>query len=335
MASIQLVMPDCRGIVPVGQECRLVLTGHDPTVLTRLYVKVNNVFYPTPLKPWTGEAEFSFRPEAPGCYEITAIWRKDKLSGRSSCQFEVQASSRWKVHPVVAKVGGHSFYFPSTWEALLARDYEKGSFEMLDRIIKPGQIVYDIGANVGLYALQLARMVKPTGHVYCFDANPVCVYFLQANLAYNGIRNVDILPVAVAEQAKTCRFNLQYSNSHLGMGSESEFWGEKPGQVVDMNAASIDRMIADLKLPDPDVLKIDVEGAEAKVIRGMQHLLARKKPKVVIELHGPDAAKATSKQLVAHGYRLVDLKSQQEFGTVGEFMAWMPSACVQLLARAA
>jgi FkbM family methyltransferase len=179
--------------------------------------------------------------------------------------------------------------------------------------------------------MHFAKWVGPSGHVYCVEPNPLCVYFLKANLHGAGARNFEILPVCLTDSARPIEFSVNYGSSVLGMAPDSTF-PVKPGHRITVEGVSLDALIAKLHLRAPDIIKIDVEGAEGVALAGMSKTLSRHKPALMIELHGVAAAHAALAHLAPLGYRYQEIAEGRQFSSSSELAAWMPEACVQVLA---
>ena len=85
--------------------------------------------------------------------------------------------------------------------------YEYEKQRLFSRTLQPGMIVYDIGANVGLYTLLAARRVGPTGQVFAFEPGSQNVSFLKRHLAMNRVANVTVIEAAVGERSGTGAFD--------------------------------------------------------------------------------------------------------------------------------
>lgn len=145
----------------------------------------------------------------------------------------------------------------------------------LDRL-KPGDVVYDVGANIGWFSLLAARRVGPRGAVIAFEPSLANAFYVRRNAATNGFGNVTAVPAAVASEDGWARFSESSSlEGHLSSDG---------GAVVPV--LSLDAWQEAGGHRPPDLLKIDVEGAEAAVLRGMEALLRKVKPVLIIELHG-------------------------------------------------
>lgn len=146
------------------------------------------------------------------------------------------------------------------------------------RNVKPGQVTVDVGANHGYYTLLLADLVGPKGKVHAFEPNPRLAELLRQNIALNGFWHIaDARAAAVGDQdGGTARFVVPVrdpKNAHL-VRPEQQLPADLDAArlaVHDVPLASLDEAVPGRA----DFLKIDVEGAEEAVWRGMQRLLAR------------------------------------------------------------
>jgi FkbM family methyltransferase len=159
------------------------------------------------------------------------------------------------------------------------------------KVLGAGDVVVDIGANIGFLTVLAALLVGPTGRVVAFEPDPGNVERLRANLALNECLNVTIIEKAVTNQVGEVEFFL---NSDTSDGNALWDPAQFPGNVkclatqkrITLPGTTLDAEWEQLRLPAPKVIKIDTEGAEQRVLEGMRGLLAREKPHFVItELH--------------------------------------------------
>lgn len=154
--------------------------------------------------------------------------------------------------------------------------FETGKRLLFERTIRPGQVVFDIGANVGYYTLLASSLVGKHGKVYAFEPLSENLIYLRQHLVLNNISNVEVIEAAVADVSGTGSFDPGLNRSMGHLTAHSGF----PVRVV-----SLDDLIENEQLPAPDCLKIDVEGAEARVLRGALGVLSRH-PKIFLATHG-------------------------------------------------
>ena len=177
--------------------------------------------------------------------------------------------------------------------------YWLGSYELYKRkafehAIKPGMVVFDIGANVGFYSLLAAHLSGKEGKVYAFEPLHRNVEFIQRHTALNQFANIEIFEAAVAEVSGEALFD---PGASIAMGHLSETGTIRVRQV------SLDVLLAAGELQPPDVMKIDVEGAEYAVVSGAQNMLQKYRPLIFLDTHGRDAHENTLTFLQGFGYQ--------------------------------
>ena len=152
---------------------------------------------------------------------------------------------------------------------------EPFQMDLAKNISSKSSICFDIGANVGLYTLLFARYSK---NVYAFEPLPRNISYLYKTLEINKIKNAIIVPCAVADKNGLFWFQkgIDYSTGKL---SDQ---GHQP-----MTCISLDEFIMKSNVI-PNVLKIDVEGAEFRVIKGAKNLLLKYKPILFLSTHGEE-----------------------------------------------
>jgi FkbM family methyltransferase len=165
--------------------------------------------------------------------------------------------------------------------------------QFLERLDFTGQTIFDIGGYEGIFTLFFARRVGPRGTVVTFEPNPRNYGRIVENVRLNGFQRVSVRQLAVG--AAPARASLVFPADETARGSletdiQSQIRGEKHVDAVDVDIETIDRLVAQ-GAPEPDFVKIDVEGFERDVLEGMAATIARRRPKLYIEIHGADMAK--------------------------------------------
>jgi FkbM family methyltransferase len=141
---------------------------------------------------------------------------------------------------------------------------------LLEQIVRPHMTVLDVGANIGYYALMFVSLLEGKGHVICLEPDPNNLDELRRNVANNRLdHTVTIMPVAAGEFDGSVRFA---AGSNGRVASD----GSLTVSVVRIDSLMIKKL---------DVLKIDVEGYEASVLKGAQETLERDRPAIFLELH--------------------------------------------------
>lgn len=166
-------------------------------------------------------------------------------------------------------------------------DYALGTYEYptqnaLKHYIKPGDTIYDIGANIGFFTVMCAKLTSPTGHVYAFEPVHETEEKLKRNIDLNKLNNVTILEKAVSDHSGKSELRL---NKYCGATSlvEIPIVSRLKGIAI-VEVVSIDELIDQKVLIPPDLVKIDVEGAEFDVLHGMEQTIRTLKPIIICEI---------------------------------------------------
>lgn len=164
---------------------------------------------------------------------------------------------------------------------------EEDQLRIIQEEMRPGMVVLDLGANIGYYALLEACLVGPTGHVYAIEPARENYDLLRENIALNPEgRWIEHFHLAVSDRPGTERLYLsKHSNCHaLFADVIRDEAGGSPG-FEDIPVEDLDSFCAD-KRP-VDFLRMDVEGYEVKVFRGMRRMVASssREMKILFEVH--------------------------------------------------
>lgn len=182
----------------------------------------------------------------------------------------------------------------------LIRTGEYGEIEwrMLAQICRPGDGVIEVGANIGSHTVALAKAVGPGGRVMAIEPQPFVFQNLCANLALNGLTNVDALNVGLGRE--TGRMTVP----PIDYAREGNFGGVSLSADARGIPVAIQRLDDVQRYPRLRLIKIDVEGMEAQVIEGACATIARFKPILYVENDRIDRSKALIELLWSLGYRL-------------------------------
>jgi len=207
------------------------------------------------------------------------------LMNAVSADWDTSFQSRWQGQSkVVVRGKNHGFLMNldlSDWAQrmtyFLARYYELGVARVLELLLRPGDRFVDIGANIGMITLHARSLVGSSGRIDCFEPNPDCVDLLQKNLAINEIQNVVVHQCALAEASGALTLSL--TSGHSGTAT-----------LADVGTKAVRKIVVDVRVGDdvlteaPQLIKIDVEGFELQVLRGLRSTLTIHKPFVITEL---------------------------------------------------
>lgn len=203
---------------------------------------------------------------------------------------DILSDPYWKI---VHKLSGHTqthtiegysvdFEISTHTEFMRFRDLagEQSIIADLLRALEPDDIVYDIGANVGTYTCFIASKLGP-GHTVAFEPEPQNATKLHDNLKLNNL-NAKFVEVALSDTNGTVDFALLGDEAGEGEHAIATNRNEK---VIEVKSARGDTIIKQEGLPMPSVLKIDVEGAELSVLRGLNETLRDHVRLVYVEVH--------------------------------------------------
>lgn len=154
--------------------------------------------------------------------------------------------------------------------------YELDKQLLVGNLIHRGDVVYDIGANVGYYTLLFSRLVGSEGSVVAFEPLPENLSYLHEHLSRNGVTNTRVVGAAVSDTAGRARFAISSSRS---MGQLA------PSGELEVVVVKLDELITQ-GFPEPGCLKIDVEGGEAGVLEGARRLISAFRPIILLATHG-------------------------------------------------
>jgi FkbM family methyltransferase len=159
--------------------------------------------------------------------------------------------------------------------------YEPRLTALLKRMIKPGMVVVDAGANVGCFTMLAARLVGPQGRVYAFEPVPETFALLCDGLVLNGYGHVIAIPAVLAERDGHRTLHLDRRN--LGAPSLRAANVADPGGDLVVQTVTLDRQFA--RREDPvDLVKLDTQGAEGLVLEGANCLFDNPRLTIVMEL---------------------------------------------------
>jgi FkbM family methyltransferase len=189
----------------------------------------------------------------------------------------------------------------------------KDLFDFAETFVKQGDVVWDIGANVGMFTFAAAFQAKAAGYVAAIEGDTFCVDLLRKSAATQSRdrAKIRVLPVAVSDFVGIAEFHLANrcrSSNYLASSQGSTQTGGVR-ETVSVMAVTLDWLMD--RLSPPRVLKIDVEGAEVNVLRGAERLLSTYKPIILCEVSERNAD-ACAEIFHAHGYSMYDFQNREK-----------------------
>ena len=190
--------------------------------------------------------------------------------------------------------------------------YELETQRVLEQNTRPGDVVYDIGANVGFYTLLASFLVGKQGRVYAFEPFPANVGFIKKHISLNKIINVSVFDMAIADKEDVMFFKTGINSAEGKLSNEGD---------LKVNVMPLDSMVRDKIIPPPQIMKIDVEGAELKLFEGAREMIKKYRPKIILSTHGDNIHVACINWLRSMGYCLQAIPSTESLEKTGSIFA--------------
>ena len=181
--------------------------------------------------------------------------------------------------------------------------YERRFLEFIDVTLKSKHTMLDIGANIGNHAIYLSDSFEI---IHAFDPNPEVAPLLHQNIAINQIDNIVVHHVGLSDANKTLPFNVNLGGN-LG---NSGFQQEGTAQSILLEAVRGDDYLADANVKNIDFVKIDVEGFELNVLRGLVRTIDHHRPVIAFECHAQNLDKKHLDEFkeILKGYTFIELR---------------------------
>jgi len=189
---------------------------------------------------------------------------------------------------------------PHVSHAHLRGVYESDTLIAVDRYVQPGFICYDLGASIGYISVLMARKAS---HVYAFEPAPHASAEVRRNAEANQLTNITIVPVPVSDSEREVSFCLTDAAFGSAINETETRW-----PILKLKTITLDHFAAEN--PQPDFIKIDVEGEEGAVLEGAREILRTKRPIICCELHSTAAANRVCNVLTEFGYSIRSLSGE-------------------------
>ena len=164
--------------------------------------------------------------------------------------------------------------------------YEEFETNFVKKEIKKGDVVLDIGANIGYYTLIFAKLVGETGKVFAFEPDPINFSLLKKNIEINGYKNVVLIQKAVSDKSEKLKLFLSETNN----GDHRIYNWDGSRKSVEIESIKLDEYFEDTK-QRINFIKMDIQGAEYGAVSGMTNLLNQNKSVKIISEFWPTGLK--------------------------------------------
>lgn len=240
-----------------------------------------------------------------------------------------QALTTWLDWPVAVKLPGYPFRVtlrlgPNISLALASTSAEKNERRFFAQVIDrlSAKSLWDVGANIGLYGFAFAVQQGKSSRVLLIEPDPANLFCLEATKKRSRLSGIEILDVAVGAsrgEAVFLRDHLTGATGQLAGLPKASFIARHHGartKVIKVAQIALDDLLA--AHGQPDVVKIDIEGAEGAALTGATALLERARPFIFLEMSHP--LNLCADLLASKGYKLYDWRSGKA-APAGSFMA--------------
>lgn len=206
---------------------------------------------------------------------------------------------------ISTKIGNRKYYFSNENTAIETLLFWKGinshepkSIEVWKRFAKKSKTIMDIGANSGIYSVVASEYAEQTPKIYGFDPIPRILNLYTKNMELNNINSTPVQKALSNENGEAIFFDMDSHDNQIGSLIKShveKHEHHKTIKEIKVEITTIDTFIQENNIDHVDLLKIDVEGVEDKVLEGMKEMLIKCKPVLLVEISNNETALNVSK----------------------------------------
>jgi FkbM family methyltransferase len=209
-------------------------------------------------------------------------------SNPSSLKYRL-ASAGLRQRDVVIRNGvakGLKFNSGESCPELALGTYEIPIQNIFAQYLKAGDVFYDIGANVGFFSIIAAKLVGDNGQIYAFEPGTSNATAVHHNAQLNNFNHIEVIEKAVSDTSGAGQLLLaKYSGGHALATADTP--PDLAGEIT-VDLVSIDDLIAQKRIEPPNFVKVDVEGAELDVLKGMRETIKTYQPTIIYEVDDGD-----------------------------------------------
>jgi len=171
-------------------------------------------------------------------------------------------------------------------------------------IIKENMVIFDVGANIGMYSLWFSGVLPRTTAIYGFECVPRICDIFSDSLKLNNVENVHIMPLAVVDHSGD--FDI-YLGRHHHQTSIHKDWASGGGKeevaLLKVKGETLDALVSDIcPSSGPDLIKMDIEGGGTLALTACDRCFGDRRPLMIIESHTPEEDRAISNLILKYDY---------------------------------
>lgn len=175
---------------------------------------------------------------------------------------------------------------------MIKAGFEEAERKIIKRFVNPGMVVFDIGANIGLYTTIMAKQVKDEGHVFSFEPYSSTGDYLYYNVALNELNNVTVEGLALTDADGQMDFYIfpEGEDVYNSLGAQKrDVEKTKAVRKIQVQVSKLDSYCKKNKIERINFIKLDVEGAEEKVFEGGREVFKAMSPIIITEIYEKSA----------------------------------------------
>jgi FkbM family methyltransferase len=217
-----------------------------------------------------------------------------------------------------------------------AHDSEIRLARFLIHNLKEGDTFVDIGAHFGYFSLLARCLVGKSGAIYSFEASPSTFKMLNKNIGNKN--NIECYNLAVSDEVSELKFyefpNLysEYNTLEIQQFRDEKWFKNHPPQEIRVKSVTLEGFLANHELT-PDIIKIDVEGAESKVINGLKKYLSKHSPLIILEYlsngRGNLPHRQAEKSLSFFGYKSFAIEKNGKLKHIPKVAEYLNEKCLE------
>lgn len=173
---------------------------------------------------------------------------------------------------------------PMAYSDFIFGAYEPGCVRALRKHLSEGSICVDVGANLGYFSILMSQIVGKRGRIIALEPMPDTVETLRENIGMNGLENVIVIEAAASDGSGSVQLLSGASERTAKTASIVGYRLEEPARTTLVRSIRLDDYFAG-STQFPDLIKIDVEGAELAVLKGARETIAKGRPTLIVEIH--------------------------------------------------